>query len=97
MLGAPQGGLGIELARRHVPDLVLLDLDLPDVPGETVLATLAADPATRAVPVVICSADASSTTVERLRAAGAAGYLTKPLDVAQLLKTVAELTDGIPG
>ena len=97
VLGAPQGRLGLELARRHVPDLVLLDLDLPDVSGEAVLATLTADPATAGIPVVVCSADASTAAIERLRAGGAEDYLTKPLDVARLLKTVARMTDGEPG
>ena len=94
VLAAPQGRLGIELAVRHAPDLVLLDLDLPDISGEAVLASLAADPATARVPVVICSADASRSTIERLLEAGAREYLTKPLDVAKLLKTVDALTDG---
>jgi len=94
VLGAPQGRLGLELARRHVPDVVLLDLDLPDLPGEAVLAALGAEAATQAVPVVICSADATQATIDRLRGGGAAEYLTKPLDVHQLLKVVSRLADG---
>jgi PAS domain S-box-containing protein len=93
VIAAPQGRLGLELAARHVPDLVLLDLDLPDIPGETVLEGLAASPATAEIPVVICSADASRSTIDRLLAAGAPEYLTKPLDVANLLKTVRSLSD----
>jgi PAS domain S-box-containing protein len=95
VIGAPQGRLGVDLARRHLPDAVLLDLDLPDISGEVVMAELAADPATARIPVIICSADATPSTVQRLRADGAREYLTKPLDVARLLKTVRELTDGV--
>jgi len=94
VLAAPQGRLGIELARRHAPDLVLLDLDLPDIGGESVLASLAEDPATARIPVLICSADATPSTIERLEAAGASGYLTKPLRMDALLKAVAAATDG---
>ncbi|MGH2756508.1 MAG: response regulator [Actinomycetota bacterium] len=75
------GALGIELAQQHVPDLVLLDLHLPDLRGEEVLIRLHKDPRTRSIPVVILSADASPGQIERLRASGAAEYLTKPIDV----------------
>lgn len=85
---ALQGQLGVELAREHVPDLVLLDLHLPDVPGDEVLRRLRADPRTAAIPVVVVSADATPKSVERLRAAGADAYLTKPLDVDEFLRTV---------
>ncbi len=81
LLTAMQGGLGLELARQHRPDLILLDLHLPDLPGWEVLAALQADEATRAIPVVVVSADATSRQVERLMKAGARSYLTKPLDV----------------
>ena len=87
-LPAMQGRLGLELARQHRPDLVLLDLHLPDMPGDEVLAALQADPRTRRIPVVILSADATHGRIERLLAAGARAYLTKPIDVARLLATL---------
>ena len=93
VIGAPQGRLGLDLARRHAPDVILLDLDLPDLPGEQVLETLASESVTARIPVFICSADATPATVARLREKGARGYLTKPLDVATLLKTMSETTD----
>jgi CheY-like chemotaxis protein len=89
LLSADLGREAIELARRHHPDLVLLDLNLPDIPGEAVLAALRGDPATRDVPVVVISGDPSPDRVEQLRAAGARDYLVKPLDLQRLV-TVLE-------
>ena len=86
LIPAMQGTLGLELARRHRPDLILLDLHLPDLDGASVLEQLKADPATAQIPVVVISADATHAQVERLRAAGAADYLTKPIDVRRLLE-----------
>jgi CheY-like chemotaxis protein len=84
LLSADRGRQAIELARRHQPDLVLLDLNLPDIPGETVLAALRGDPATRDLPVVVISGDARPDRVEGLRAAGAREYVVKPLDLQRL-------------
>jgi CheY-like chemotaxis protein len=90
-LPALQGRLGLELAREHRPDLILLDLHLPDVPGEEVFRQLRADDRTAAIPVVVISADATRSTSERLLAAGAAAVLTKPLDVQEFLDTLERL------
>ena len=91
LLSAMQGRLGLDLAREHRPDLILLDLHLPDLPGAEVLRQLLAEPRTREIPVVILSADATSGQSERLLEAGAQAYLTKPLDVRQLLALVDQL------
>ena len=91
LVPALQGQLGVELAHEHAPDLVLLDLHLPDISGEEVLRRLRADARTASVPVVVISADATPTRVERLLAAGADAYLTKPLDVKLFLRTVERL------
>ncbi|MFH0945263.1 MAG: ATP-binding protein, partial [Planctomycetota bacterium] len=85
LIPAMLGGLGLDLAREHRPDLVLLDLHLPDMNGEELLGRLRADPATRHIPVVVLSADATPGQVEQLLAAGARAYLTKPLDIGKLL------------
>ncbi|HEX7517785.1 MAG TPA: PAS domain S-box protein [Chthoniobacterales bacterium] len=90
LITAMQGQLGIELARRHSPDLILLDLHLPDLPGWEVLSRLQRDDATREIPVVIISADATSRQIERLMAAGARAYLTKPLDMLEFLRVIDE-------
>jgi CheY-like chemotaxis protein len=85
LLTTMQGQLALDLARAHRPGLILLDLHLPDIPGQEVLARLRLDPDTREIPVVILSADATSRRIERLLAQGAHAYLTKPFDVAELL------------
>ena len=90
LITAMQGLLGIELARRHSPDLILLDLHLPDVAGWDVLSRLQRDEATRDIPVVIISADATSRQLKRLMAAGARAYLTKPLDMPEFFRVIAE-------
>jgi CheY-like chemotaxis protein len=84
-----QGGLGLDLAREHQPDLILLDVQLPDILGDEALRRLLADPRTCNIPVVVVSADASPRTIERLCAAGAVAYLTKPLDVPRFLKLLS--------
>jgi PAS domain S-box-containing protein len=85
LLTAMQGGIAVELAREHHPDLVILDLHLPDINGEEVIQRLRADARTAAVPVVIYSADATERQVDRLLAAGAEAYLTKPARVTEFL------------
>ena len=85
-----QGKLGLDLARVHQPDLILLDLHLPDIPGWEVLARLRSDPLTEKIPVVILSADATPRQIERLLAAGANAYLTKPLNIRQFITVLDE-------
>jgi len=87
------GSLGIELARRHRPDLILLDLHLPDMSGEEVLQRLKADEATSSIPIVIVSADASGETLGRLQEAGASSFVTKPLNVGHFLETIDGMLD----
>jgi signal transduction histidine kinase len=91
LLAAIQGRLGLDLAREHRPDLILLDLQLPDLSGADVLRQLRADRATQDIPVIILSADAMPGQVDRLLAAGARAYLTKPVDVLKLLALVDEI------
>jgi signal transduction histidine kinase/ActR/RegA family two-component response regulator len=85
------GRIGLELAFQRTPDLVLLDLHLPDLGGEQVLTRLRADPRTADVPVVVLSADATKSMRAPLLAAGARAYLTKPIEVPQLLALADEL------
>jgi PAS domain S-box-containing protein len=93
LMTAMQGNIGLDLARRHAPDLILLDLHLPDMPGWQVLAQLQAHKETRFIPTIVISADATAGQIERLRAAGARAYLTKPLNVDQFLRVLGENTE----
>jgi PAS domain S-box-containing protein len=90
LMTAMQGRVGLELARQHSPDLILLDLHLPDMPGWQVLAQLKADHLTREIPVVIISADATAPQIKRLLSAGARAYLTKPIDIAEFFRVIDE-------
>ncbi|MFN2623391.1 MAG: PAS domain S-box protein [Chthoniobacterales bacterium] len=91
LMTAMQGRVGLELARKHSPDLILLDLHLPDMPGWQVLAQLKADHLTREIPVVIISADATTPQIKRLLSAGARSYLTKPIDITEFFRVVDEV------
>ncbi|HEX6069126.1 MAG TPA: ATP-binding protein [Longimicrobiaceae bacterium] len=94
LLTAMQGSLGIQLARERRPDLILLDLNLPDVPGDVVLRNIRQDPDLREIPVVMISGDAIPSQVQRLLDLGARAYITKPFDLQELLRVVDEMVDG---
>jgi PAS domain S-box-containing protein len=94
LLTAMQGSLGLDLARKHLPDLILLDLHLPDLRGHEVLARLREDKRTREIPVVVISADATARQIQRLLAAGACNYLTKPLDLHEFFRVIDETMRG---
>ena len=88
LISAMQGSLGLEFAHQHQPDVILLDLNLPDIPGDEILRQLRTDPRSAAIPIVVITADASPIQVERLLAAGAKAYLTKPIDLREFLTFV---------
>ena len=94
LITAMQGRLGFDLALKHSPDLILLDLHLPDVPGWDVLDQLKRNLATCHIPVVVLSADATKRQIDRLMAGGALTYLTKPLDVAEFYRAIEEPLAG---
>ena len=79
------GAAAFDLARQHRPDLILCDLHLPDMDGTEVLQRLRGDARTQSIPVIIVSADAMPHQAERLKKAGADAYVTKPLNVRELL------------
>jgi signal transduction histidine kinase len=84
------GRNAVPFAIDYKPDLIMLDLDLPDIHGSDVLKLLQAEPKTKAIPVVILSADAMTRQIKQLKEAGAKDYLIKPIDVVQFLKIVDE-------
>jgi CheY-like chemotaxis protein len=88
---ATLGRLALRMVREQPFDLVVLDLHLPDLPGDEVLAQLRADPATRDLPVVILTADVTGDRAAALQHSGARAYLTKPVRPEELL----EVLDGV--
>ena len=88
LLTAFQGALGVELAEQHCPDVILLDLHLPDINGDEVLRRLRQNPATRDIPVVMISADATPGQIDRLLKVGANDYLSKPFDIGHFLSVL---------
>ncbi len=83
-ISAPDARLGIDLARAHLPQIILLDINLPGLSGLEALALLRADPATARIPVVAITANAMAGDVSRGLAAGFFRYVTKPIDMARL-------------
>jgi PAS domain S-box-containing protein len=96
LLTTASGSHALQLASAERPALILLDLHLPDMRGDEVLRRLWSHPATRGIPVAVLSADATPKQRERLLAAGAVAYLTKPLDLARLLALLRETIPATP-
>ncbi|MGI9073696.1 MAG: ATP-binding protein [Bryobacteraceae bacterium] len=88
LLFAMQGSLALELAMQHAPDLIFLDLHLPDLNGDIVLQRLRAHPVTKNIPIVMLSADGTPGQIQKLIDLGASDYVTKPLDIPMLLAVV---------
>ena len=80
---------GIELARAESPDLILMDISLPDMDGLEATGVLKQDPATANINVVALSAHAMKGDEEKALAAGCSGYITKPINTKQFPKEVA--------
>jgi CheY-like chemotaxis protein/anti-sigma regulatory factor (Ser/Thr protein kinase) len=85
LITAMQGTIGLDLARQHHPDVILLDLHLPDMQGDEALKRLRGHPETHDIEVIVVSADATAGQKKRLLEAGASDYLTKPLDVRRFI------------
>lgn len=88
LVTARNGEMGLELAQSQRPDLILLDLNLPDMDGEEFLAKLRALEATAAIPVIIVSADALEDQRSRMLHLRVADYVTKPFDVGHFERVV---------
>ena len=90
-LEARTGAEGVSLAREHLPDLILMDIQLPDFDGIQALKQLRADERTRAIPVLAVSASAMPEDQEKIVASGFTGYITKPLELKSFIATVEKL------
>ncbi|WPN60534.1 ATP-binding protein [Pseudomonas sp. P9_31] len=93
LLSSMQGQMGLDLARQHAPQLILLDVALPDLDGFNVLQRLRQFSITRAIPVLMITADASDLTHLALLEAGATAVLTKPIHIPSFL---AHLDQHLP-
>jgi two-component system cell cycle response regulator DivK len=93
-LEARTGGQGVELAIEHRPDLVLMDIQLPDIDGVEALRQLRANEHTASVRVLALTAQAMEGDRERFLAAGFDDYLSKPIDITDLVATVQRHCDG---
>jgi CheY-like chemotaxis protein len=91
LLQATRGEIGLTLAETHGPRLILLDLNLPDIHGSEVLRRVQQNAATMHIPVVVISADATASQIERLLSAGARNYVTKPFNIEPFLAVVDEI------
>jgi len=90
MLSAHTAEIGVKLARDLRPDVVLMDINLPGMDGYEGLAALKNDPETAGVPVVALTANAMPADIKRGRAAGFAGYLTKPIRIREVTAALVE-------
>ena len=88
LLSAINGHLGVELARKHLPDVILMDINLPGISGFEALAILRADLATASIPVIAISANALPRDIEKGVEAGFFRYLTKPIRVDELMNAL---------
>lgn len=87
------GASGIQAINELLPDLVLLDLHLPDMSGIDVLKQIKADEKTNSIPVVVLTANAIPDAIKETMRSGASAYITKPFDIDQLFEAIKELTD----
>jgi len=92
-LEAGTAEVGIELAHRHTPQLILMDIQLPGMDGVAALGQLKADPTTAKMPVIALTAFAMKDDRERFRSAGFDGYLMKPINIRELLEVVREFCE----
>ena len=90
---ATEGHVGLQLAYQDPPDVILLDLNLPDISGEELLGALQASSLTRDIPVIVVSADAIPLQVQKVLDSGASAYLTKPLHIPEFLRVLNEMVD----
>ena len=94
---AGTGEDAVRLARARMPDLVLMDIQLPGMDGITALGELRADPATRAIPVIAVTASAMTQDRKKIIAAGFDGYQSKPIQVKELMDVVRQMLDRRAG
>lgn len=96
VLTAQTGAEGLQTAREMLPDLVVVDIGLPDGPGFGVLDELTDDPATTHIPLIVCTVHVFENDEKRARRAGSDVFLKKPIEARELLAQVNRLLDAPP-
>ena len=87
-LEANSGRDGVRLAIEHLPDLVLMDIQLPDINGMTAFEEIRAHPRTRHIPVLVVTASVMPQDQQRIAASGFDAFISKPIDVKSFVETV---------
>jgi CheY-like chemotaxis protein len=88
-IGAENGAIGIEIAKKYLPSLILCDILMPGLDGYGVLEVLGRSPTTQTIPVIFITAKATPSDVQYAKSLGVEGYLTKPFGSSQLLEAIA--------
>ena len=96
VLAAKSGAAGVEMARSAAPDLILMDLNMPNIDGCEATRRIRAQPETRSIPVIALSAYDDAERIDMAKAAGCNDYLVKPLDVRSLLSKINALLAPAP-
>ncbi len=95
MLKAPNGTSGVAAANQHTPDLILLDINLPDIDGYEVARQLRASDTTRPIPIIAITANAMKGDVDKALAAGCDAYIPKPVNLRELWTNINLFTTAV--
>jgi two-component system cell cycle response regulator DivK len=93
-LEAVNGADGVRLALQHQPDLVLMDIQLPDINGIEAFTRIRANPETALIPVVAFTASVTANDVHRITEAGFDGFIGKPINLKEFVETVRRVVEG---
>jgi two-component system cell cycle response regulator DivK len=91
LVEAIDGEMGVATARQELPDLIIMDIQLPKLPGLDTTRALRADPRTADIPIIVITSFALSGDEQQAREAGASAYLAKPYSPRELLQTIRKL------
>jgi len=95
-IAAPNGRIGLELARQQLPDLILCDVRMPELDGYGVLQGIRSDPAMAGIPLIFLTAKASKSDLSYGLELGANAYITKPFTITELLSAISRILEGRP-